>query len=108
MPAEGAWPKDGELIVGLVGPIGVDLELVTTSLEEQLTRLAYATTRIRLTDTLVKSDIPGPEVPSEPLDARYHALMERGNTLCATVGQPDAMAALGIGEIIAARRKLVA
>jgi deoxycytidylate deaminase len=60
-----------ELVVGIAGPIGIDIEVITTSIEECLESVGYKTVQIRITDE-IKS------IPSKikvPTKNDYHSVI---------------------------------
>jgi deoxycytidylate deaminase len=104
----GPWPSNGELIVGLVAPIGVDLEVVADALSRALDSVAYGAVRIRITDVLTGLGGEYGGVVDRPEDKRYHELMDRGNRLRERVGHPDAMARLAVVAIGEQRERFLA
>lgn len=101
-------PSDHELFIGLVGPIGVDLDAVTDELTKSLATVDYYVQTVRITDVLQQLDAPRQicginQVTETPADARIHELMTFGNELCAKTGLEDAMALLGVIGVQAMR-----
>ena len=39
-----------ELVIGIAGPIGIDIEAITASIEDSLSSVGYRSTQIRITD----------------------------------------------------------
>jgi|CXWL01.1.fsa_nt_gi cytidine deaminase len=103
--AEGSWPKDGELFVGLVAPIGADLEGIITALTTELSKVDYKPELVHLTKIL--QQVEGFAVPKGPEDERIKFLMGKGNELRSKSGRKDAMALLGVGGIVQSRRLMV-
>jgi len=96
-----------ELIVGLVGAVGTDLDAVANFLADALAAVDYQSKPpIRLA-TLLR-DLPEfsslPD-PSGPLDVYIDKLMTAGNEFRERTQRNDAMAILGIGEIIQQRKE---
>ncbi|MGE0490084.1 MAG: anti-phage dCTP deaminase [Vulcanimicrobiota bacterium] len=91
-----------ELFFGLVGPIGTDLALLTTSLEESLKSLGYESKIIRLIE-LVPADEPTVRLPA---DERYRKLMKRGTDFCSSVRAADALALLSVNAIFEFRQQV--
>lgn len=89
------WP---ELIFGLVGPVGVDLDFVTAALSEALTDLKYVSRLFRVTE-LMK------EVPTGlPLSATAHieSVNQRiayANKVRELLGRNDSLAILAVSAI---------
>ena len=90
-----------ELIFGLVGPLGADLELVGVELTEALRQVGYDIETIpvsRLMCELKKE--PWKSLPERgPEDKRLESYMDAGNALRKAVGRADALALLAIGAI---------
>lgn len=90
-----------ELVFGLVGPIGVNLEPVISILKSQLKTFNYTTSEIRLSkqiDLFLKT-----EHSKDPEHTRINSLMDEGTKLRVESGRGDAVALLGIAEIIRVR-----
>jgi cytidine deaminase len=98
------WVENQELFLGLIAPIGVDLNAVQTALERALDTVAYRTSIIRLTDSLH----PNHEELRKlglGLFERYGQLIQSGNKLRSDT-EADVFAYLAIQEII--RRRMEA
>lgn len=90
-----------ELVVGLVAPIGVDLDVVTDALSELLQEVGYRAFLFRLTRLMV--EVPtGLALSEGPYVASYKSRIAYANAICNRLGQ-DAMAALAISAIRSAR-----
>ncbi len=87
-----------ELIIGLVGALGTDLDHLTATLEEGLGEFRYETHALHLSDYL--REFPDwRDVPRRPYDVRIEALQDAGNELRARTGIDAAMAGLALAEI---------
>jgi deoxycytidylate deaminase len=102
----GAWPEDQELIVGIVAPIGVELDPIESAIVDALGAVAYDTRTIKLTD-LLQRYAGFHEVPLRPANVRYDELMTMGNRLRDEVGRPSAMAMLAVLAITGEREAMV-
>jgi cytidine deaminase len=90
-----------ELVFGLIAPIGVDLNLVTETLEQTLSEMSYSSSLIRLT-TLMR-DVPiGLPLTDGSMIESYQNRIAYANAVRAKLGD-QAMAALAIGGIRRAR-----
>jgi deoxycytidylate deaminase len=91
-----------ELIIALVGPIGTDLEVVTTSLREFLDRANYQSRVIHLSRlfNLSKKDRHHPN-----LARRYSKLMDFGDNLREHFERKDAIAFLAVAKTSILRAK---
>ena len=86
-----------ELVFGLVGPVGVDLEPVIAVLTRELKALVYKTKTIQLSKQI--EGFFSSDYSKEPENSRISKLMDEGTRLRETSGRGDAVAMLGIAEI---------
>jgi deoxycytidylate deaminase len=95
-------PPPSELIVGLVGAVGTDLDLVSADLVFALNEYGYKTHEIRLSELLgdLNWDV---QLPEKPLDKHIWTHMDAGNKLRFCWERGDAMALLATAEIAAVR-----
>lgn len=98
------WPSQTELVIGLVGPVGIDLGKVYAALAQVLTAFEYTCHDIHLTDQLHALEwdqelIDGPE------DERLWSYMTAGNTLRQRWERDDAFALLAINAVTLEREK---
>lgn len=106
MPAKNAAPPpDNELIIGLVGAVGIDLEQICKSIEVVLTEFDYAAHPIRLSQTLGSLDWDQELIP-EPFDEYVASHMTAGDRLCSPGcwDRTDAFGLLAISQIAIRRR----
>lgn len=90
-----------ELVFGLVGPIGVNLDPVITALSRELKTFNYRSVAIQLSK-LIESFL-GSDHSSEAEDQRITKLMDEGTRLRDKSARGDAVALLGIAEILRLR-----
>lgn len=97
--------SSSELIIGLVAPIGVDLNRATALLKSLLeTKFKYTTHIIKLSDEIKK--IPFLKtLPIKPEYKRIGSYMDGGNEIRKKTGQDNAVAALAIGSIQKLRKE---
>jgi hypothetical protein len=89
------------LIIGLVAPIGVDLETVVDTLTELLRETSYRASLFRVTSRM--REVPtGLSISSDPYVLSYKSRTAYANAFCARLGE-DALAAMAISAIRAAR-----
>jgi cytidine deaminase len=89
-----------EIVFGLVGAVGTDLDLMARCLKEALSDFSYQCVQVKLSKLMH-------DVAAEPwkglLDApsydRYYTHMEAGNEFRGLLGRGDAVAMLAIGAI---------
>jgi len=92
-----------ELVFGLVGAVGSDLELVERALRDSLRTVGYETHLVRLSE-LVKPFAEGLALPDEPEEERLAAYMTAGDNLREKTKRGDALAVLAMGNIRKLRR----
>lgn len=92
-----------ELLFCLVSPIGVNLDLITESLEEELRSYGYSSKNIHLTD-IFKSFPNYVEIKHNSLSDKVKSLISKGNDLREKYGA-DVMARLGIFQIRQERKQ---
>ena len=86
-----------ELVFGLVGALGSDLELVTDTLCDSLSIVDYSCRKIRISQLL--HEIDGWEFPETLEEGRINKHMDKGNELRNSLERGDALALLAIGAI---------
>lgn len=86
-----------ELVFGLVGPVGVNLEPVTAILTKELKSLGYTPKVIRLSKQI--ADFFHSDHSNKKEEVRIKDLMQEGTRLRGQSGRGDAVALLGIAEI---------
>ena len=88
-----------ELFIGLVGPIGTDLESLTERLCAALQEVQYRTVVIKLSQHLSELKGFGPYPHDEPVYDRYRSLMKAGTRLRRELARGDALAFLGVSAV---------
>jgi cytidine deaminase len=92
-----------ELVFGLVGPVGVDLEPVISVLRKELHAVKYTVSAIQLSRQI--EQFFGTDHSRETEDKRISKLMDEGTRLRHRSGRGDAVALLGIAEIRRIRKE---
>lgn len=98
-------PPQTELVIGLVGAVGINLKAVVAELKFVLSRFAYQVHDLHLTDQLSALDWSWPLVQG-PYDERVSSYMTAGNKLREHWERRDAFALLALNEISIAREKV--
>jgi deoxycytidylate deaminase len=94
-----------ELVLGLVAPVGVDLDGFVQRLREHLQAFGYHGRQVRLSDFLRRIEIPGEIPPPDAPEAeRLERLMDRGNRLREATNRNDVLALAAAAEIARHRR----
>lgn len=101
-------PPDNELVIGLVGAVGIDLPRISTSISVVLTGFDYRVHEIHLSSALTRLSWDQELVP-DPLDEHISSYMTAGDKLCSPDcwDRKDAFALLAIHGI-ALQRQLTA
>lgn len=103
VPNDSIQPIEGpELVVGLVGPVGTDWESVHVVLEDELQRVRYSMSQIRISRLMravreeLREDVPE--------DERYETHMDAGSDFRSTLRRGDFLAYLAVQAIRNDRR----
>jgi deoxycytidylate deaminase len=96
------WPAQSELVIGLVGPVGIDLGEVYEDVAQALSAFCYECHDIHLTDQLRELDWDE-QLIEAPADKRIWSYMSAGNRLREQWDRDDAFALLAINAITLAR-----
>ena len=94
------YTKGPELVFGLVGPVGIDLSLVGTVLQDVLSQVDYQSEVYRLSQLM--HELPQPpwsRLNDGTFEETVHSHMTAGNKLCEVLKRREAVALLGVGAI---------
>jgi len=94
-----------ELIFGIVGPIGVDIDNVVASLSKSLQGVGYKSTLIHLTKYINDSRISF-DIDESSYFKRYKSLIQYGNEFRRIANSASALAGIGIAKIRERRSEL--
>jgi hypothetical protein len=86
-----------ELVFGLVAPIGVDLDLVTSALAQSLRDVRYTTEHFKLTDLMLELELDKPPSKNGSVES-YRERIAYANAVRKKLGN-EALAALAISAI---------
>jgi deoxycytidylate deaminase len=86
-----------EIVLGMVGPAGVDLEPVIAAFQHELEAVQYKVKIVRLSKKI--ESFFGVDYSEKAEDTRLARLMDAGTKLREKSGRGDAVALLGIAEI---------
>lgn len=103
--SEKRWPSQTELVIGLVGPVGIDLGAVYQELAQVLSDFEYTCHDIHLSEQLQELDWDE-DLVDAPADERLWSYMSAGNRLRELWTSDDAFALLAINAITATRRRV--
>lgn len=90
-----------EIVIGLAGPIGIDIEAMAQEVGRALELVDYSHRSIRVTDLMMRYLAPGVELDGEDYFSGMNYKMDHANKLCELAGSADALVrlmALGIRE----------
>lgn len=88
---------DSELVIGLVSPIGTDLEQVTRLIDNRLHRFAYRTETIKISEQII-AELSPLDVGITPYQ-RVNKLMDGGNRLRQRTGDHSVLALAAAARI---------
>lgn len=91
-----------ELVVGIVGKMGVDTVVASRWISEMLHSLHYTSQIIKLTDYLTEIDV-GVALEDAPIEARYQSRIDACNKVRELANRKDFFASVAIGGIVSAR-----
>jgi cytidine deaminase len=91
-------PARPEVVVGLIAPLGVDLDMLVGALDVAFKSVSYKTVRISLIEPVLQFD-PWDHTPASPYTERYNARMTAGNEFRAKLERKDALALLAVTAI---------
>ena len=95
------FPRNAEILVGIVARIGVDTKAIVQAIVDELKEYRYDTIEIHITDS-IKGLLNLPPIIQEPIEARYTSYISACNDL-RSKSSDDIMAKLAI-EAIKSRR----
>lgn len=97
--------KHPNLVFGLVGPIGVDLEYIQQSISDALTSYNYRSHLIRVSQAMlaISSSV---QIEDSDLCKSYNTKMDYANDIRTSYESKDILAAVSIGAIRNKRREL--
>lgn len=98
-------PPDDELVLGLVGALGVNLEDLCGELQAVLSEFGYHPYDLHLTDAYKDFDWPD-DLVSAPYDERVWSYMDVGDVLRSRWERRDAMALLAVARVAAQRTEV--
>jgi deoxycytidylate deaminase len=102
-----------ELIVGIAGPIGVDMDLIARGLQSAFSRVDYTTSLLKLTSEMIRFPIAKPELRTEPAKWQgpdtfntYMRKMSEANALRRQYTDPSVLARIAIDAVRRERETL--
>lgn len=98
-------PPQTELVIGLVGAVGIDLDSFVGELRAVLSGFDYRSHNLHLTDQLQVLKWKS-KLIAEPYDERVWSYMSAGNRLCKAWDRRDAFGLLAINAITLERKRL--
>lgn len=94
-----------ELVFGIVGPIGVDVDAVVDDIQSELSKVGYESTIIHLTKFIQHPKMKT-KLDESTYFSRYKSLIARGNEFRRIAKNKAAVASLGIAKIREIRKSL--
>ena len=100
--------KYPELVFGIAGPIGIDIDAIVRTLKEVLSTVAYQSALIRITDEI--TEIESPE--SKPINHTFYNMMRykmaHASAICRERKDPAYLMRLGSGLVDQSQKMTVA
>ena len=93
-----------ELVIGLIGPIGTNLRLVSEILCDELKKVQYNTVEIHVSQLMSQLN-HGIKLVQSPQEERYLSYIKAGNTIRRKLERHDGLALLSVAAIQRARKK---
>jgi hypothetical protein len=87
-----------ECFLGLIAPIGVDLDAVSTALEQALQHVSYGFNEVRLTD-IFRENSQWYNIDFSTEIDRYKKYIAAGDRLCKDTGRRDILSLYGIANL---------
>ena len=96
-----------EIVFGIAGPIGIDIEAIIRTLQDTLTAVGYSSGVVRVTDAIknLKSSAERPSVSSFYNETRYKML--HASALCREIGDPAFLMRVALTKIREERQRLL-
>jgi deoxycytidylate deaminase len=98
-----AYPRDPEIVVGIVAPIGTPLKYFKRRLQVCLMMRQFTLLDVKLSKFAAAALVPDSDVSAHPAFKRYDTLMKLGNQLRLVSGRDDILALFAASEINASR-----
>jgi deoxycytidylate deaminase len=95
---------DSELVFGLIGAVGTELEKVRSILEDRLKVVGYSVTQVRITKDVIPAIVPTNVAAGASEFERLKGLMDAGNEARRASGD-NSILALGAAAFINSKRK---
>lgn len=96
-----------EIVIGLAGPIGVDIEAMAEEVGRALDQVNYTHRAVRVTDLMLRYEAPGVEQDGTGYFASMNFKMDYANKLCELAGSAAALVRLMIQGIREHRQNLL-
>jgi deoxycytidylate deaminase len=91
--------NSNELIIGIAGPIGVDMEMITECISNGLHNLEYKTQVIKLTSEIHKFGDPKKVPDQKDMYTVYNGKMDHANEVRKFYKRPDTLARIAVQAI---------
>jgi cytidine deaminase len=94
-----------ELVFGLVGPVGVNIDMICEVLSSELSRQNYLASKVHV--TAIMRDVPSKiAIVPEPYVESIESRIRYADDICERLGRQDALAAITISAIQSERERL--
>ena len=97
-----------ELVIGIAGPIGIDIEAMSEEIAQALNQVGYAHTTIRITDLMCRYKAPDVVCEGDDYFSTMNFKMDYANKLCEVAQHPAALMWIAIEGIREKRSEILA
>lgn len=94
-----------ELVVGIAGPIGIDVEAISQEIDRALAEVGYGSRVIRVTDEMMRYPAPGVLQEGNDHFSTMMFKMDYANRLCADADDPALLMRIAIQAITLVRQE---
>ena len=81
--------SDPELVIGIAGPIGIDIDSISDEISRSLRMVGYGSETIRVTDMMTEFPVSDIQEPSNGYLAKMNYKIEYANALCSANTDPS-------------------
>jgi deoxycytidylate deaminase len=97
--------RAAELVLGVVTPLGTDVDFVERTVSERITQFGYQAESVRLSALIRGFKGLKTSLEEAPYERRLHTYMNAGNELRDNCGRGDALALAAVGRICELRQQ---
>lgn len=96
-----------EIVIGIAGPIGIDIDAIASEIARALDIVGYGCRSIRITDLMMRYEAPGVVQASSDYFASMNFKMDYANKLCERASDSEFLMRVALEGIRAARTEVL-